>query len=471
VLLVRLLILLLAASVAAAQDESETLPEPGSTRIVALHAAGTTSGELLAISFERGVQPEERSVTSQVRRRAAAATLDDWEQVATYTRRIRALAASPDGEVVVLLDPADATTRPARMLRVLSPGSPEDRRVVGSAWSETIPPKPPADLILEDVLYLDGRLAVIARGGAIWVLDDEWTLAEGVTAAPNRVRNASQSLQFETTDDLTKLLLDDKERGEVQWRLPEGLELASDDLVAAAEAAGTLRLTRAVTAASGDMTVVRLNANPDGTPRLVASQRPEAQIVGFQAVGLSPLASGFRLLLYGLLVIAFIGMLLQGRRPAVAPSNAKPSDVPPLGPPPIRLRLAAASVDLLPLVFGLGIVTGDQGVNGQTANTVILLAGIAAYVLLPLVGELAGGRSPGKAIFGLRVRRVDHAVPDNLNILIRNLVRPVDLLGGWMLIFFQPQQRRLGDLAAGTVVVYEPVGSQPVETEAAGESS
>ncbi len=68
-----------------------------------------------------------------------------------------------------------------------------------------------------------------------------------------------------------------------------------------------------------------------------------------------------------------------------------------------------------------------------------------------------GGRSPGKALLGLRVLR-DGGEPVDLRAsLMRNLLRAVDALPvnyvvGLVAMVLSPEGKRLGDLAAGTVV-------------------
>ncbi|MEQ9365063.1 MAG: RDD family protein [Leptospirales bacterium] len=77
------------------------------------------------------------------------------------------------------------------------------------------------------------------------------------------------------------------------------------------------------------------------------------------------------------------------------------------------------------------------------------------------------GRTPGKMALGLRVVSVDGTSLDLLQILVRNLVRPADmfpmsivlfptyLVGGLAAFVTGQSFRRLGDLAAGTIVVRE----------------
>jgi uncharacterized RDD family membrane protein YckC len=78
------------------------------------------------------------------------------------------------------------------------------------------------------------------------------------------------------------------------------------------------------------------------------------------------------------------------------------------------------------------------------------------------------GQTPGKRLLGLRVVADDGAAAGTVAILVRNLLRTVDFLpGGYCLgmvvMFLNPQSKRVGDLAGGTVVVVEGRGrSGPV---------
>jgi hypothetical protein len=70
---------------------------------------------------------------------------------------------------------------------------------------------------------------------------------------------------------------------------------------------------------------------------------------------------------------------------------------------------------------------------------------------------LTAGRTLGKRALGLRVIRLDGGAPGLREALVRNILRIVDMsLGiGMVVMFFDRRSRRLGDLAAGTVVVRE----------------
>lgn len=73
---------------------------------------------------------------------------------------------------------------------------------------------------------------------------------------------------------------------------------------------------------------------------------------------------------------------------------------------------------------------------------------------------LWNGQSPGKRMVGLRVIRLDGMPVAAAEVVIRNLVRLIDFLPsaygvGVVTMFVNEKSRRLGDLAAGTVVIHD----------------
>jgi len=70
---------------------------------------------------------------------------------------------------------------------------------------------------------------------------------------------------------------------------------------------------------------------------------------------------------------------------------------------------------------------------------------------------LAGGRTPGKRLAGIRVVREDGGPPGLVESLVRNLLRAVELPLAYapaiLAVALGPRQQRLGDLVAGTLVV------------------
>jgi uncharacterized RDD family membrane protein YckC len=128
-------------------------------------------------------------------------------------------------------------------------------------------------------------------------------------------------------------------------------------------------------------------------------------------------------------------------------------------------RFVALLVDTLlqALIFAGVIVL--LVVAGADTFAVFAVMGLTVFSLLfvyPVAFELAGGgRTPGKRWSSLRVV-CDNGAPVTFRAsALRNVLRLVDVLPGLYLvgaiaIFVTRANQRLGDLAAGTVVVREP---------------
>ena len=128
-------------------------------------------------------------------------------------------------------------------------------------------------------------------------------------------------------------------------------------------------------------------------------------------------------------------------------------------------RFVALLVDtfLQGLAFALlilALVVADAG--GFAAAAVVALAVFALLFAYPVAFELgAAGRTPGKRWSSLRVVCDDGSPVTFRSSALRNVLRLVDILPGLYLvgaiaIFATGKNQRLGDLAAGTLVVREP---------------
>lgn len=95
----------------------------------------------------------------------------------------------------------------------------------------------------------------------------------------------------------------------------------------------------------------------------------------------------------------------------------------------------------------------------------ILALGILAYGVIDLgyfliFEALWSGQTPGKRSQGLRVMRVDGQPIGWLESALRNILRALDMLAGFypiglVVMFLSPRSQRIGDYAAGTVVIRE----------------
>jgi uncharacterized RDD family membrane protein YckC len=108
------------------------------------------------------------------------------------------------------------------------------------------------------------------------------------------------------------------------------------------------------------------------------------------------------------------------------------------------IRLALIPFYLLSLDFGFGLNVLLQFLFVESARMLMEL--------------LWGGQTIGKRVLGLRVMDERALKLRPSQVILRNLMRAVDFLPGFyalggMVSFFSPRGQRLGDLAAGTVVV------------------
>ena len=144
----------------------------------------------------------------------------------------------------------------------------------------------------------------------------------------------------------------------------------------------------------------------------------------------------------------------------------------------IGSRFLAAMVDtvliiLLQLIaYGLliiivGLLGFDDAILGFGAAIIVALGTFLAFAFLwgyYIFFEIQwNGQSPGKRMAGLRVIRRDGTPITLTESMIRNLVRLIDFLPayygiGVVAMFFDSQSRRLGDLAASTLVVFDRTG-------------
>lgn len=131
-------------------------------------------------------------------------------------------------------------------------------------------------------------------------------------------------------------------------------------------------------------------------------------------------------------------------------------------------RLAAGLLDgiliALVVLFAALALAALSAFDSQTASG-FLLGLLVGGLLLLLVGyhvafhALWNGQTPGKRALGLRVASADGRPATFLQVVVRGLVQPIDALLwmpvalGLVVIAITPRHQRLGDLAAGTLVL------------------
>jgi uncharacterized RDD family membrane protein YckC len=144
-------------------------------------------------------------------------------------------------------------------------------------------------------------------------------------------------------------------------------------------------------------------------------------------------------------------------------------------------RFIAGAIDLVLqfVLIGLAALVAFGVVGGDLGLALLAMASFAALYMYDILFEvLAAGRTPGKRMTHLRVVRATGAPVDLPASAIRNLLRLIDALPGAYLvgllaIVITRRNQRLGDLAAGTLVIRDPTvrkgdPRQPNVSELAG---
>ncbi len=139
----------------------------------------------------------------------------------------------------------------------------------------------------------------------------------------------------------------------------------------------------------------------------------------------------------------------------------------------IGSRFLAVAIDLtiqvalvLLLIWGASSAHFYGPIGGGRIAYNIWIGGLVALLFLIFYGyfvlfeTLWHGQTPGKRILGIRVVRDGGYPVDFMASLIRNLIRVGEMIFGFyalaaVVAVFSPLNKRLGDLAAGTVVIRE----------------
>jgi uncharacterized RDD family membrane protein YckC len=134
-------------------------------------------------------------------------------------------------------------------------------------------------------------------------------------------------------------------------------------------------------------------------------------------------------------------------------------DIAGLGSRFIAQLLDSLIVGVMAVIVDIAVLNSINASDPQDAALAFLA--VAGVTLVLDIGYFAiceiatGGRTPGKSAGQLRVLDISGAAPTAGQLLLRNIARVVDVtLGlGVVVMFWNSQSRRIGDLLAGTVVV------------------
>lgn len=149
-------------------------------------------------------------------------------------------------------------------------------------------------------------------------------------------------------------------------------------------------------------------------------------------------------------------------------------------------RLVALILDTIIFSFFSAVANAVYGVTQVTSGFISPSGGMftatttVAWPWLTLLGllyftipEALFGASPGKLLMRLRVVRLDGRSLGVGAVIVRNLLKPIDFLPllyilGGVLVLITPGRQRLGDIAAGTTVVYRHRALEPGATRTSG---
>jgi uncharacterized RDD family membrane protein YckC len=148
-------------------------------------------------------------------------------------------------------------------------------------------------------------------------------------------------------------------------------------------------------------------------------------------------------------------------------------------------RFAARMIDeliklaiIVALFAAAALAAGGAEPAGRPSDTslwalaaVVTVAFLINFFYEVLFETLGSGRTPGKRSTGLRVVALDGRPVTFLASSVRNLLRVIDALPfayviGMISLLVSPRNQRLGDLAAGTLVVREIKSPAPVTRQA-----
>ena len=127
----------------------------------------------------------------------------------------------------------------------------------------------------------------------------------------------------------------------------------------------------------------------------------------------------------------------------------------------IRFVLALAWYVVATLIYNGGLSLSPPTTFDQAWFAVILVPAFAIYFLYhPVLEILLRGRTPGKRSVGIRIVTRAGGPPGAGALLVRNVFRLIDSLPvaygvGLTLMVLTRESLRCGDMAAGTLLVYE----------------
>lgn len=134
-----------------------------------------------------------------------------------------------------------------------------------------------------------------------------------------------------------------------------------------------------------------------------------------------------------------------------------------------HIRVIAAVVVGVALHYALELALGPGSAGSRSIPVVV--AGAIYFLYHPVVEIAQHGLTPGKRLAGVRIVMRDGSPPTTGALLIRNLFRLLDSLPmfyalGLVVMMVTRRPSRIGDLAAGTLVVHAQAKGQGIDQAA-----
>ncbi len=363
-------------------------------------------------------------------------------------------------------------------------GNPLYARWDGSGWTRRrIDAALPSELAEPTAVRHLGRLYLLwrepAAGGFLgeegfrvrfaWLDEEGWRLA-----APSRIR-LQEGPSVAAAAETMVCLYRKPGAGDAPGRWAVATyETTDEDFHETAEVNADAELPegRLALARWGDRFV--LAARIDGGPAVAELDPETGEVEAFEPVQAEKAPPSDRtegaieVIVFGVVLAGLLVLVARGRQVA---RQAKAGQAYPEGVVPASLwrRGGAAVVDhlLSSMAVALVLLAAWPGLRDRVLQgpepawqelLPIELIGFAGVVLYFAVAEVGWGRTLGKALFGLEVRAVSGEKATTGRLVARNVLRLFDWLPtfyfvGTISILVGPRPQRLGDRAAGTLVV------------------
>jgi uncharacterized RDD family membrane protein YckC len=346
-----------------------------------------------------------------------------------------------------------AATQPATQSTTMPAGTLLLYRLSQGHWTMLAPlPLSAKDAKDLSLAFLDAHATLAALSDKGEVRTFAWDVDHQAWGATARINADANTTRIKLLDGLPHAALwsaGEKDGGVIHFgdQSPIALAIPATAVVGDVTVAG--QSIRLLSVENGK--IVEYAFSPDGTSRgQSVLPTPAAPVEEKPFEWVSAVAAG-------MLVLVLLNAMRQRKASPLETLQQAGIQIAPLG-----RRLLAGTIDALPILGMMFYLAWrmqpTESTDMQTLAASIqipLLIATAVYVLHTLICEMIWGWSIGKRICGLRVTMIDGSPPTTQAIVLRNLLRVIDVAMFFplVLVFISPLRQRVGDLAGETIVV------------------